>query len=98
MALPFDEHGSTVVLDMMRSMFFLPSLGIGHRQHGSGEFIATIDHDTPFSLGFVPTEVDYKYMAFLRNERLRAHLLHMPFDYPIHRYRMSLADLSVLGQ
>ncbi|KAL6348330.1 hypothetical protein AAG906_005630 [Vitis piasezkii] len=86
------EHGSTVVLDMMRSMFFLPSLGIGRRQHGSGEFIATIDHDTPFSLGFVPTEVDYKYMALLRNERLRARLLLMPFDYPIHPYKMSLAD------
>ncbi|KAL6325116.1 hypothetical protein AAG906_022683 [Vitis piasezkii] len=28
-AFPFDEHGSTVVLDMMRSMSFLPSLGLG---------------------------------------------------------------------
>ena len=27
-ALPFDEHGSTVVLDMMRSMSFLPGLGL----------------------------------------------------------------------
>ena len=30
-ALLFDEHGSTVVLDMMRSMSFL--LGLGLRRH-----------------------------------------------------------------
>ncbi|RVW64505.1 hypothetical protein CK203_040343 [Vitis vinifera] len=30
--------------------------------HGSGEFIAIVDHDTPFSLGFVPTKANYKYM------------------------------------
>ena len=51
-ALPFDEHGSIMVLDMMRSMFFLPGLGLGHRQHGLREFIATVDHDTSFDLGF----------------------------------------------
>ena len=63
-ALPFDEHDSTVVLDMMRSMFLLLGLGLGRHQHGSREFIATVDHDTPFSLGFVPIETDYRYMAF----------------------------------
>ena len=63
-AFPFDEHGSTVVLDMMRSMSFLPGLGLGRRQHGSREFIIVVDHDTPFSLGFVPIETDYRYMAF----------------------------------
>ena len=42
MVLSFDEHGSTMVLDMMRSMSFLPGLGLGHYQHGSREFIATI--------------------------------------------------------
>ena len=62
--LPFDEHGSTVVLDMMSSMSFLLGLGLGHCQHGSGEFIAIVDHDTPFSLGFVPTKANYKYMVF----------------------------------
>ena len=60
-AFPFDEHGSTVVLDMMRSMSFLPSLGLGRRQHGSREFIAVVDHDTHFNLGFVPTEADHFY-------------------------------------
>ena len=30
-AFPFDEHGSIVVLDMMRFMSFLPGLGLGCR-------------------------------------------------------------------
>ncbi|KAL6343150.1 hypothetical protein AAG906_020939 [Vitis piasezkii] len=48
--------------DHVVSMFFLLGLGLGHCQHGSGEFIAIVDHDTPFSLGFVPTKADYRYM------------------------------------
>ncbi|KAL6319978.1 hypothetical protein AAG906_037055 [Vitis piasezkii] len=92
---PFDEHGSTVVLDMMRFMSLLPGLGLRRCQHDSTEFIAVVDHDTPFGLGFVPTEADYRYMTLLCKERLRAHLLHMPFDYPIRPYRMSLADYFV---
>ena len=94
-ALPFDEHGSTMVLDMMRSMSFLPGLGLGRRQHGSEEFIAVVDHNTHFGLGFVPTEANYKYMVLLCKERLRVRLLHMLFVYPIHPYRMSLADYFV---
>ena len=43
--------------------------------------MTTVDHDTPFDLGFVPTKADYRYMALLRKEKLRALLLHMPFDY-----------------
>ena len=92
MALSFDENGSTVVLDMMRSMSFLLGLGLGRRRHDSREFIAAIDHDTPFGLGFFPTKADYRYMALLHKERLRACLLHMPFHYPIRPYRMSLVD------
>ncbi|RVW56783.1 Retrovirus-related Pol polyprotein from transposon 17.6 [Vitis vinifera] len=41
----FDEHGSTVVLDIMRSMSYLPGMGLGRRQHGPSEFIAIPDHD-----------------------------------------------------
>ena len=89
---PFDEHGSTMVLDMMRSMHLLLGLIIRHRQHGLGEFIATVDHDTPFGIGFVLIEADYRYMEFLRKERLRARLLYMPFDYLIQPYRMNLVD------
>ena len=58
MVSSFDEHGSTMVLDMMKSMSFLPGLGLGRRQHGFGEFIAVVDHDTSFDFGFVPTEVE----------------------------------------
>ena len=28
-AIPFDEHGSTMILDIMRSMSFLTGLGLG---------------------------------------------------------------------
>ncbi|RVW71054.1 hypothetical protein CK203_057854 [Vitis vinifera] len=58
-AMSFDQHNSTVVLDMMRGMTFLPGMGLGRRQHGPSEFIAAIDHDMTFGLGFIPTEVDY---------------------------------------
>ena len=91
MTLPFDKHGSIVVLDMMRSMSFLLGLGLGRRRHASREFIAAVDHDAPFGLGFFPTKADYRYMELLCNERLRACLLHMPFDYLVCSYRMSLA-------
>ena len=95
MAFSFDEHGSTVVLDMMRSMSFLPSLGLGHCLHGFGEFIAIVDHDTHFGLSVVPIEADYRYMTLLRNKRLRARLLHVSFDYLIPPYKMSLANYFV---
>ena len=80
---------------MMRSMSFLPGLGLGRHQHGSREFIVVVDHDTLFSLGIVPIEADYQYMTFLRKERLIARLLHMPFDHPVSPYRMSLEDYFV---
>ncbi|KAL6348642.1 hypothetical protein AAG906_016171 [Vitis piasezkii] len=54
-ALLFDEHGSIMVLDMMRSIFLLPD---------TWRFYAMRDSS----------------------------LLHMPFDYLVHSYRMSLAD------
>nr|CAN75227.1 hypothetical protein VITISV_043867 [Vitis vinifera] len=96
-AMSFDQHSSTVVLDMMRGMTFLLGMGLGRRQQGPSEFIAAIDHDTTFGLGFIPTEVDYRHMARLRKERVRARLSHTPFDYPIRPYRMSLADYFVRG-
>ena len=61
--MSFDQHNNTMILDMMRGMSFLPGIGLGRRQHGPSKFIATIDHDTPFELGIIPTEVDYQYMA-----------------------------------
>nr|CAN65175.1 hypothetical protein VITISV_029768 [Vitis vinifera] len=96
-AMSFDQHSSTVVLDMMRGMTFLPGMGLGQRQQGPSEFIAAIDHDMTFGLGFIPTEADYRHMARLCKERVRARLSHTPFDYPIRPYRMSLADYFVRG-
>nr|CAN82997.1 hypothetical protein VITISV_013264 [Vitis vinifera] len=96
-AMSFDQHSSTVVLDMMRGMTFLPGMRLGRRQQGPSEFIAAIDHDTTFGLGFIPIEADYRHMARLHKERVRARLSHTPFDYPIRPYRMSLADYFVRG-
>ena len=90
--MSFDQHGNTIVLDMMRSMSYLPDMGLGRHQHGLSEFMAMPDHDVPFGLGFIPTEANYRYMARLCKEKLRAWLTHTPFDYPVHLFTMSLAD------
>ncbi|RVW31200.1 hypothetical protein CK203_082905 [Vitis vinifera] len=68
-AMSFDQHGSTVVLDMIRSMSYLPGMGLGQHQHRPSEFMAIPDHDVPFGLGFIPTEADYRYMTRLCKER-----------------------------
>ena len=62
-AMSFDQHCSTVVLDMMRSMSYLPDMGLGRCQHRPSEFMAIPNHDVSFGLGFIPIEVDYRYMA-----------------------------------
>ncbi|RVW58619.1 hypothetical protein CK203_111739 [Vitis vinifera] len=94
-AMSFDQHNSTVVLDIMRSMSYLPGMGLGRCQHEPSEFIAIPNHDIPFRLGFIPTEADYLYMARLRKERVRAWLTHTPFYYPMRSYTRSLADYFV---
>ena len=63
MAMSFNQHDSTVVLDMMRSMSYIPNIGLGRRQHGPSELMAIPDHDVPFGLGFIPTKANYRYMA-----------------------------------
>ena len=62
-AMSFDLHDSTMVLDMMMSMSYLPGMGLERRQYGPSEFMAIPDHDVPFGLGFIPIEADYRYMA-----------------------------------
>ena len=57
--MSFDQHSSTVVLDMMRSISYMPGLGLRCCQHGCREFITVLDHDPPFVLGFVPVEADF---------------------------------------
>uniref|UniRef100_F6HTP0 Uncharacterized protein n=1 Tax=Vitis vinifera TaxID=29760 RepID=F6HTP0_VITVI len=88
--MSFDQHSSMVVLDMMRGMSYLPGMGLGWHQYGPSEFMVFSDHNVPFGLGFIPTEVDYRY-----KERVRARLTHMPFYYHVHPYTMSLADYFV---
>ncbi|RVW64270.1 Retrovirus-related Pol polyprotein from transposon 17.6 [Vitis vinifera] len=96
-AMSFDQHSSTLVLDMMRGMSFLPSFGLERCQHGSSEFVTSIDHETPYGLGFTPSEDDVCYMARLRRDRVRARFSGIPFDYPIRSYTFSLADYFVKG-
>ena len=94
-AMSFNQHDSIVVLDMMRNMSYLPDIGLGRRQHGPSEFMAILDHDVPFELGFIPIEVDYRYMVQLRKERVRPRLTHTSFDYLVLSYTTSLVDYFV---
>ena len=93
--MSFDQHSSTVILDMMRSMSYMPGLGLVRSQHGRSKFITIVDHDPPFGLGFVPLEADFRCMAQLRQERVRSQLHHIPFDYPLRPYRLRLTDYFV---
>ncbi|RVW69899.1 hypothetical protein CK203_059131 [Vitis vinifera] len=86
---------STMVLDMMRDMSYLLGMGLGQRQHEPSKFMTIPDHDVPFGLEFIPTEVYYRYMARLRKERVRARLTHTPFDYLIRPCTMNLLDYFV---
>ena len=61
--MSFDQHSSILVLDMMRYMSFLHGFGLEQRQHGSSQFVTTVDRDTPFGLGFISSEDDVRYMA-----------------------------------
>ncbi|KAL6336056.1 hypothetical protein AAG906_003683 [Vitis piasezkii] len=98
--MSFNQHGSTVVLDMMRSMSYLPDLGLGQRQHWPSEFMAIPDHDVPFRLGFIPTEANYRYIARLYKKRVMARLTHTLFDYtiPPSTSTFALAALSSLDR
>ena len=95
MAMSFDQHDSMVVLNKMRNMSYLPSMGLGQRQHGPNEFMAILNHDVLFELGFIPIEADYRYMARLCKKMMRARLTHTPFNYLVHPYTMSLVDYFV---
>ena len=91
----FDQHSSPVILDMMRSMSYMPSMGLGWRQHGHSESIIVLDHDPPFGLGFVPVEVDFRRMALLCQEKVISRLHHILFDYHIRPYSLRLSDYFV---
>ena len=95
MDMSFDQHDNIVVLEMMRRMSYLPSMGLRQLQHGPSEFIAILDHDVPFGLEFIPIEADYRYIARLRKKRVRARLTHTPFNYLVGLYSMSFADYFI---
>ena len=59
--------------------------------------MTTIDHDTPFGVGFTPLEDDVRYMAQLRKDKVRVRLSGIPFNYPIHPYTFSLLEYFVRG-
>ena len=94
-AIYFDQHNSTMVVDMMKGMSYLLDMGFGRRQHKPSEFMTFLDHDVPLRLGFISTEADYRYMVRLRRERVMARLTHTPFDYPVCLYTLSLMDYFV---
>ncbi|RVW18348.1 hypothetical protein CK203_101133, partial [Vitis vinifera] len=49
----------------------------GDRQHGPRKFTFTVDHDTPYGLGYTPTEEDARYMARLcKDRRFRSYTPH----------------------
>ena len=61
--MSFDQYSSTLVLNMMRGMSYLPDLGLGRRQHGPCKFTFIVDHDIPYGLGYTHTKEDAHYMA-----------------------------------
>ncbi|RVW88933.1 hypothetical protein CK203_045016 [Vitis vinifera] len=95
--MSFDQHNSTLVLSMMKGMSYLPGMGLGRRQQGPHEFTFTVDHDTPYGLGYIPTEADARYMSQLRRDRVRARMSGIPFDYPLRPYTFQLADYFIRG-
>ncbi|RVW45301.1 Transposon Ty3-I Gag-Pol polyprotein [Vitis vinifera] len=74
-ALSFDQHSSTVVLDIMRSMSYLPGMGLGRCQHGPSEkrVRARLTH-TPFYYPVRP------YTTSLADYFVRASEPHAPSD------------------
>ena len=95
--MSFDQHNNTLVLSMMKGMFYMPDLGLGRRQQGPREFAFTIDHDIPYGLGYTPYEDDARHMEMLRRDRVRAGLFGVPFNYPLCLYTFQLADYFTKG-
>ena len=95
--MSFDKYSSTLVLSMMRGISYMPSLGMGHLEHGPRKFTITVDHDIPYGLGYTPYEGDARHMAMLGRDRVRARLSGVPFDYPLRPYTFQLADYFTRG-
>ena len=79
--MSFDRYNSTLVLNMMRGLSYLPGLGLGCRQHGPHEFTFIVDHDRLHS---------YKGGCMLHGATVQGQskgpLFGVPFDYPLRPY------------
>ena len=95
--MSFDQYNSTLELNMMRGMSYLPGSRLGHCQHGSHEFTFTVDHDIHYGLGYTPIEEDACYMARLHKDRVRARFSGVPFYYPFRLHTFQLTDYFVKG-
>ena len=72
--MSFDQPSSTLVLNMMRGMSYLPNLGLSGDQHGPCKFTFIVDHEIPYRLRYTHMEEDARYMVQLRKDRVMAHL------------------------
>ena len=61
--MSFDRYSSNLLLSIMRGKPYLPGMALGRRQLGPHEFAFMADHDTPYGLGYTPTEDDAQHMA-----------------------------------
>ena len=95
--MSFDQHNSSLVLNMMKGLSYMPGLGLGRRQQGPREFSFIIDHNIPYGLGYTPFGDDARHMAWLRRDRVRARLSGVLFDYPLRPYTFQLADYFTRG-
>ena len=95
--MSFYQHSGTLVLSMMKGMFYMPGLGLGRRQQGPREFTIIVDQYMPYGLGYTPSEDDARHMAMLHRDRVRARLSEVPFDYPLRPYTFQLPDYFTRG-
>ncbi|RVW71793.1 hypothetical protein CK203_055182 [Vitis vinifera] len=93
--MSFDQHSSTLVLSMMRGMSYLPGMGLGRRQQGPHEFTFTVDHDTPYGLGYIPQRLMHVICHSCAGIGEGSHGI--PFDYPLRPYTFQLADYFIRG-
>ncbi|RVW67072.1 Transposon Ty3-I Gag-Pol polyprotein [Vitis vinifera] len=94
--MSFDQHSSTVVLDMMRGMTFLPGMGLGRRQQGPSEFIAAltmIRHLDLDSSLLRPTTVTWRGCARRGGSETRPHLEEI--DSVVHTDRETRSSASI---
>ena len=95
--MSFDQHINTLVLGMIKGMSYMLGLGLGLRQYGPREFSFIVDHDIPYRLGYTLSEGDAQHMAMLHQDRVRARLSRVPFDYPLRPYTFQLDDYFTRG-